>query len=134
MLSNVSLVICYVKDTMRSAPFYRDLLGLELTQLSPHWAQFKAGSLSLALHPHPNVPTVRESARPWVVFGVDDPMAEYERLKAKGLVFLKPPFEVCGDEREAGMSADFEDPDGNQFSIFGMVARSKLPAKSAPTC
>lgn len=129
-----SLVIVYVKDTLRSAPFYRDLLGLPVQELSPHWAAFNAGGITLALHPHPSIPTVRDVARPWVVFGVDDPFAEHARLQAKGVVFTKAPYEVTGDAQNAGMSADFEDPDGNQYSIFGMVPRAKLPAGSPSAC
>jgi catechol 2,3-dioxygenase-like lactoylglutathione lyase family enzyme len=126
-----SLVILYVKDPVASAPFYRDLLGLPVKELSPHWAEFDAGPISLALHPHPAVPAKREATLPWVVFHVADVFATYARLKASGARFEKPPAEVCGDEKEAGMSADLEDPDGNRISLFSMVPRERLAKAGA---
>lgn len=127
MAYKASLVILYVKDPMRSAPFYRDLLGLPVKELSPHWAAFDAGPVTLALHPHPNMPATREDVRSWFVFEVDDPFAEQARLSAKGVKFLRAPVEVCGDETMAGMSADLEDPDGNRLSLFGMMPRARVP-------
>jgi catechol 2,3-dioxygenase-like lactoylglutathione lyase family enzyme len=127
MSFKASLVILYVKDPMRSAPFYRDLLGLPVKELSPGWAAFDAGPITLALHPHPDMPATREDVRSWFVFEVADPFAEHARLSAKGVTFVRAPVEVCGDEKMVGMSADLEDPDGNRLSLFGMMPRSSLP-------
>ena len=120
-LSNLSLVILYVKDPMASLVFYRDLLGMKVTEASPHWAQLDCGAVSLALHPHPAIPAKRDAAHPWVVFGVDDIHGTYAALLAKGAKFMSAPTKVCGDETYSGLSADLADPDGNLLSIFGRV-------------
>jgi predicted enzyme related to lactoylglutathione lyase len=115
------MVILYVKDTMAALPFYRDLLGMKVTEASPHWVELDGGGVSLALHPHPQVPAKRDTAYPWVVFSVEDVRGTYEALRAKGAAFLAPPKAVCGDEVRTGLSADLEDPDGNRISLFGWV-------------
>lgn len=125
-IDKMSIVIFYVRDTMASLPFYRDLLGMKVKEATPHWAELDCGGTSLALHPHPNVPAKRDPAHPWVVFGVDDIRGTYRALLAKGVVFLTPPKEVHGDDKIKGLSADLADPDGNLISLYGTV-----PAGSA---
>jgi predicted enzyme related to lactoylglutathione lyase len=120
-LGKISLVILYAKDPIASLAFYRDLLGMKVTEETPHWVQMDGGGVSLALHHHPKMPASRDEALPWVVFEVEDPRAAYEALKAKGAKFLEPPKQVCGDEKMVGLSADLLDPDGNRLSLFGMV-------------
>ena len=120
-LDKMSLVIFYVHDPMASLPFYRDLLGMKVTEASPHWAQFECGATSLALHSHPNLPAKRDAANPWVVFQVDDIHGAYQALLDKGVKFISPPKKVCGDETYSGLSADLADPDGNLLSLYGTV-------------
>jgi len=120
-LSKLSMVILYVRDPMASLPFYRDLLGMTVQEASPGWVQLDAGGASVSLHPHPKMPEKRHDAESWVVFHVDDPRAAYEALRAKGVTFMGPPKQVCGDDKTIGLSADFTDPDGNRLSLFGMV-------------
>jgi catechol 2,3-dioxygenase-like lactoylglutathione lyase family enzyme len=122
-LDRISMFILYVRDPMRSVPFFRDLLGMKVLEATPQWAQLDGGGVHLALHPHASIPAKRDAAHPWVVFEVEDLRGAYESLRRKGLAFRGPPVEVCGDEQRAGMSADFEDLDGNLFSLFGYVPR-----------
>ncbi len=91
---------------------------------SPQWVELDAGGVHLALHPHDRIPEDRGPAYPWIVFRVDDVRGTYEALRAKGVAFLAPPQEVCGDETTVGLSADLKDPDGNLLSILGMVPRA----------
>ncbi len=51
-------------------------------------------------------------AKPTVWFVVDDVRAEYEKLSAKGVVFLSEPFEI-----HTGLAVEFEDPFGNRLGI-----------------
>ena len=120
-INKLSMVILYVRDPMASLPFYRDVLGMTVKEASPHWAELECGGTSLALHPHPSMPAKREDTLPWVVFHVDDVHGAYQALLEKGVKFLSPPKQVCGDETYAGLSADLTDPDGNRLSVFGMV-------------
>jgi catechol 2,3-dioxygenase-like lactoylglutathione lyase family enzyme len=117
------MVILYVRDAMASLAFYRDVLGMKVLEASPHWVELDAGGIHLSLHPHPNMPAKREDTLPWVVFPVDDVRATHATMHARGVSFLCPPKEVCGDETSVGLSADLVDPDGNRLSIFGMVPR-----------
>lgn len=120
-ISNLSLVILYVKDPMASLAFYRDLLGMKVVEASPGWVELDGGGVSLALHHHDKIPAKRDAAHPWVVFQVDDVRGTYQALLAKGARFLGEPKQVCGDESWIGLSADLADPDGNLLSIFGKV-------------
>jgi catechol 2,3-dioxygenase-like lactoylglutathione lyase family enzyme len=123
-LDRIAMVIVYAKDPLRSVAFFRDRLGMRVLEASEHWAELDGGGIHLAIHPHREMPAKRDPAAPWVVFEVDDVRGTYEALRARGVEFLGPPKEVCGDATWAGLSADFEDPDGNRFSVFGKVARS----------
>jgi predicted enzyme related to lactoylglutathione lyase len=120
-VSKLSMVILFARDPIASLAFYRDLLGMKVTEESPQWVQLEAGGVAIALHAHPNIPAKRDGANPWIVFGVDDVRGTYEALKAKGATFLTEPKQVCGDETYVGLSADLHDPDGNQISLFGTV-------------
>jgi catechol 2,3-dioxygenase-like lactoylglutathione lyase family enzyme len=120
-VSKLSMVILFARDPIASLAFYRDLLGMKVTEQSPEWVELDGGGVSIALHSHPNVPAKRDGANPWIVFGVDDVRGTYEALLAKGAKFLTEPKQVCGDETYVGLSADLHDPDGNQISIFGKV-------------
>jgi extradiol dioxygenase family protein len=124
-IAKMAMVIVYSKDPMASLPFYRDLLGMRVQEASPHWVQLDCGGVSLSIHVHPNIPATRDEAAPWVVFQVDDVRGTYEALVAKGVRFLEPPKQVCGDETMVGLSADLLDPDGNRLSLFGMVPAGK---------
>lgn len=125
-ISKLGMVILYAKDPSKSLAFYRDLLGMKVTEESPGWVELDGGGVSIALHHHDAIPAKREPTLPWIVFFVDDVRGTYEALKAKGATFLVPPTKVCGDETWSGLSADLLDPDGNQVSLFG-----KVPAGSA---
>lgn len=122
-LGHISLFILYARDVMKSLPFYRDLLGMKVVEASPHWVQLDGGGVHLALHPHPAFPDKLGVAHPWVVFDVADVHGAYQALLAKGLKFTSPPKEVTSDATSVGLSADFEDPDGNRLSLFGTVKK-----------
>ena len=125
-LDKLSLVIFYVRDPMASLAFYRDLLGMKVTEASPQWVQLDCGGTSLALHPHPSLPEKRDASNPWVVFQVDDVHGAYQALLDKGVKFISAPKQVCAYDTYVGMSADLADPDGNLLSLYGTVP---VPAK-----
>jgi catechol 2,3-dioxygenase-like lactoylglutathione lyase family enzyme len=116
------MVILYARDPQRSLGFYRDVLGMAVKESSPEWVELEGGGVSIALHVSPK-PVERTDTSPWLVFAVDDVRAAYDALEAKGVKFLKPLTQVCGDEKSRGLAGDFHDPDGNALSIFGTVSK-----------
>ena len=117
-LSKVALVMLGVKDFPKSVAFYRDTLGLQPQGEVPgEFAFFNGGGVMLALSvPHADPKTSPHTVGALeVVFGVDDVMAAYEALRARGVTFIREPRNVTG----ANWSAVFTDPDGHRLSIFG---------------
>lgn len=123
-LDRISMFILFSRDTMKSVAFYRDVLGMKVLESSPYWADLDGGGVHLALHPHDKMPEKHGVAHPWVVFQVEDVRGAFEALKAKGIAFTCEPKEVCSDATTVGLSADFEDPDGNRLSLFGKVPKT----------
>jgi predicted enzyme related to lactoylglutathione lyase len=110
-VSALMIVWCQASDMDRSVAFYRDVLGLSLEFSSPHWSQFRIGSMRLGLHPSLSgkTPPHGEYGSGWFVgLEVDDLKALRGRLEAVGAP-------VHGDYHEVpgGTVLDFADPDGN---------------------
>ncbi|MCA9803157.1 MAG: VOC family protein [Cyanobacteria bacterium HKST-UBA02] len=122
-LSTLSYVILYVKDTARALEFYRDKLGMEVKLEDGGWIELETGSATLALHATDETIMEKHSTTPIVVFNVDNIKESYEELKKQGVKFDKEPHEVCSTPEFTGLSADFEDLDGNRLSIYGMIPK-----------
>jgi len=120
-LKTASYVILYVRDTEKSLPFYRDTLGMTVKEAHPGWVELDAGTFTLALHGAENV-TVSETS-PTVVFATENIHGTVEALEARGVKFLEPVKEVCGDETHVGLSATFKDADDNPLSVFEYKTR-----------
>jgi lactoylglutathione lyase len=118
MIKGVNSVLIWTEDMNKLAPFYRDTLGLKTTDMGEEFAVFElGGAQQLALGVHSEVKgKSKEPNRVMVNLDVDDIQAEYERLKAKGVQFLRPPSPEPADE---GMIiATLQDPDGNTLQLF----------------
>ena len=115
MLLGVSVVMLGASDLPASIAFYRDKVGLSLTSEIDNFAFFDGGGTTLALsRAHAQAsPSIIGATE--IVFGVDGVQAEYERLKARGIVFQTQPHDINGKE----WAASFTDPDGHLLSIFG---------------
>ncbi len=102
-------------DLSRGKEFYRDVLGLEVKFdfSSKGMTAFKVGAQEPAI-----ILTARQNSRPAIWFTVDDVHEEFERLKARGVTFLTPPFQIA-----TGLAAEFEDPFGNRLGITDYSAR-----------
>jgi lactoylglutathione lyase len=122
-LSNLAYVIIYVKDTEKSVPFYRDLLGIKVKMQHPGWVELETGHTILALHGEEKPSVARGQGQPIMVFHVEKIHETFEALKANGVKFDAEPRQVCEEGDSAGLSADFKDPDGNLLSIFGFVPK-----------
>jgi catechol 2,3-dioxygenase-like lactoylglutathione lyase family enzyme len=103
-----------------SVRFYRDALGLTPTEVSEWWTEFRAGGVSLALHPGqaagaqgPRQGTDAGTAH--ITFTVADLERACEELRAAGV-------EVDGPRDLEGMAAriaTFSDPDGLSLGLEG---------------
>ena len=122
-LENLSYIILYVKDMVKSTEFYRDILGVELKVASPGWVEFKTGSTTLALHQSDSVQTVPAKGGPEVCFTVSDVDGAYAALKARSVNFFMEPHVVSSGEKVDYVAANFRDLDGNHLSIYGVVPK-----------
>jgi len=115
VIKGVHSVLISTDDVGRLAPFYRDIVGLKVAMEGDDFAVFEAGSGSqLALGVHSEVKgRSKEPDRIMVDLEVDSCQAEYDRLRAKGVEFMREP-----GEDEGFIVATLLDPDGNQLQLF----------------
>ena len=123
MIDHISASLLMVRDFDKSLRFYRDVLEFKVSTLEPGFAAFDVGDKTLAIQDITmSVEMISEEAIqpakefvPRSLFAVflDDCDSEYERLKAKGVHFIKPPVTQPWGQR----TAYFTDPDGNIWEI-----------------
>ena len=105
-------------------PFYRDVLGVKVTDVSPDFDYALLGADSpeqpaLGLGTHSEVHGRNpDPHRHMVGFESDDLVADVQRLKAAGVEFIEEPT----DYGEI-MIATLKDPDGNLVQLFQTSAR-----------
>lgn len=92
--------------------YYSDILGLELKfDFSDRgMLAFRVGDEEAAIILKDK--RVFPNMKPTIWFTVEDVKVEYEKLSAKGIVFLSEPFEIG-----TGIAAEFDDPFGNRLGI-----------------
>ena len=116
MIKGVHSVIIWTEDLGRLVPFYRDVVGLTPAMEGDAFAVFQAQSgaqLLLGRHSEVKGPS-RDPNRVMVDLGVDDCRAEYQRLNARGVQFVRTP-----SQEENGMwIATLKDPDGNLIQLL----------------
>jgi predicted enzyme related to lactoylglutathione lyase len=116
--------ILYVPDMAKAVDFYRNKIGLKLGFESPEWTEFKSG-IKFALHAtgacaaksgeSSSCATAYVPQKTGLCFGVKDAGKTYAVFQALGVKVLGEPHQVCED----GRSFSFQDPFGNEFSIYG---------------
>jgi len=113
----VNAVMLGVRDPDASIAFYTERLGFALTGRFGDFAFVDANGTTLAL----SAQLIR--ARPGngpapveIVLAVDGVRDAYERLRERGVRFLTEPHSVDGTNEVA----NFEDPDGHLFSLYGL--------------
>ena len=114
-LPPATMVLLGVRDVQKSIPFYRDLLGLKLTQQFGGFAFFDAGKIALILSEDRARSAEHVAGATEIVFSVDDIQASYEALKRQGVTFQTEPVPITGPM----WAAHILDPDGHLLSIFG---------------
>lgn len=117
MIKGVNSVIIWTEDVKKLANFYRDTLGLKTADMGDEFALFEMGGAQLALGAHSEVKgKSKEPNRVMVNLDVDDAQAEFQRLKAKGVQFVREPSpEPAAD---GTIIATLQDPDGNTLQLF----------------
>src|SRR5688572_18062202 len=123
MIDKISAHLIMVRDFDKSFKFYQDTLEFKTVTNEKGFAAFKIGDSTLAvLDISMAADMISEEAIqpakefiPRSLFAVfmDDCDAEYERLKAKGVHFIKPPVTQPWGQH----TAYFTDPDGNIWEI-----------------
>lgn len=121
----ISLVSIPVDNPLEAFKFYTEVLGFKEKLYMPEMMMAIVVSpedpegTSLLLEPNENPVSkawqegVYKLELPIIVFGVDDVHDEYEKLKAKGVVFKKPPTKT-----DWGTLAILEDTCGNYVQIY----------------
>lgn len=111
----ITMVMLGVRDVQKSILFYRDLLGLKLTQQFGGFAFFDAGKITLVLSEDRAKAAEHVAGATEIVFSVEDIRASYQALKNQGVHFHSEPVPITGPM----WAAHILDPDGHLLSIFG---------------
>jgi catechol 2,3-dioxygenase-like lactoylglutathione lyase family enzyme len=123
----IGLTGIYVDDQDRAERFYTEVLGFKVKTNAPYgpgerWLSMvspeEPDGVQLVLHLTDEPARAfqqasREVGRPVVSLTTDDCVGEAERLKAKGVVFVKEP----GRMPYGGMDAVFDDTCGNLINL-----------------
>jgi lactoylglutathione lyase len=128
VFQRVVATIVFVQDLAKCQTFYRDTLGLNMTDSGSNFANFTVGNVQVHLL---EVSTAADligettdvlklvgSPRGLLAVAVDDVNAAFETLKAKGVRFLRPPT----DQHWGLRTAHFADPEGNLWEIHQPIA------------
>ena len=112
MIKTVWCVTFYVSDLKRAVEFYEKILGLEKKYEYSSYVGFECGGVEIGLIPKSDKKPCNNYP-PDVEFLVDNIEEFYEKLKEKGVNFVKE----LHDEPWGGKQATFLDPDGNVLEI-----------------
>ncbi len=116
MIKRFDGVTIWSENLNNLLPFYRDRLGLRVTEQAPNFVMFGDGngpSVRLGTHSllHGRNP---DPARLMVSFYSDDLSGDWKRLKAAGVEFIEEPTEYG----EGMRIATLQDPEGNLVQLF----------------
>ncbi len=110
MITGVQDVYYEVQDMKRAVAFYRDLLGLRVTEESEHWSAFNVGGLRVGLDSTEGKPTPKRAI---LTLKTNDIRADAKRLRDKGIRFVGE----IGDY-DWGSVVTFEDSEGNFLKLM----------------
>jgi len=106
----IGTVVINVRDLDEAVVFYRDRLGLATSYVSPHWVEFEAGDVRLAVHKRPEGlhHPLHAGRRIAFCFETLDLEAWVDEILGREVRFATPP-----TEQDFGLYAEALDPDGN---------------------
>ena len=112
MIKSLAFVVYPVKDVDKAIAFYRDVVGLKLSEkLHSAWAEFDVGGAIFGVASGGEAIGIQPGSAFAVAFEVDDFDETLKRLRERGLK-MEEPFEspTC-------RSCFAYDPDGNRFAL-----------------
>jgi predicted enzyme related to lactoylglutathione lyase len=112
MLRKLGTVMLMVGNVERSVAFYSNVLGLEVEQHSPDWAQAKAGDTYIGLHASERGGAGAESGFA-LIFDVDDVVETFSAIARQGAEVMEEP-----REEPYGKIATLTDPDGYSVQLL----------------
>jgi len=123
MFHRIAATVVFVKDMAKCKTFYRDTLGLQVTEHDPehvavqmdnvYFLLLEVGAAAHMISEQELDLSIEGGPRGLLAAGVEDIDAAYEVLKAKGVTFLRPPT----DQPWGLRTAYFADPEGNLWEI-----------------
>ncbi len=123
MFRSIAATVMFVKDMDTCKTFYRDTLGLEVTEYDPkhvavhmdnvYFLLLEVGAAAHMIHTQEFELKIEGGPRGLLAAGVEDVDAAYQMLIAKGVRFLRPPT----DQPWGLRTAYFADPEGNLWEI-----------------
>ena len=123
MFHRIDATVVFVKDMAKCKTFYRDTLGLQVTEHDPehvavqmdnvYFLLLEVGAAAHMISEQELDLSIEGGPRGLLAAGVEDVDAAYEVLKAKGVTFLRPPT----DQPWGLRTAYFADPEGNLWEI-----------------
>lgn len=117
MITQFSGASLWSEDLNNLLPFYRDVLGINVTMESPGFVILGATSpdapgMGLGTHSEIHGRNA-DPSRHLISFMSDDIRADWERLKAAGVEFIQDP-----DEDDMLIIATLKDPEGNYVQLL----------------
>ena len=110
----IGAIVFFVAELKRTLAFYRDTLGLAVSEVEGHdgpYALGQVGEVVLVFI----VQKAKAGDTPVVVFGLDGGIDDYaDELARKGVEIVVPVTETP----DGGLSVDFVDPDRNGLSLY----------------
>jgi len=105
-----------VRDIEASVAFYTERLGLKPCGRFEEFAFMDMSGTMIVLSGDLSRARPRTGSEPVeIVLAVDGVRDAYDRLRARGVTFLNEPHTIDGTND----GANFEDPDGHLFSLYG---------------
>jgi methylmalonyl-CoA/ethylmalonyl-CoA epimerase len=122
-IESIGQVAIAVSNINRAIDFYRDKLGLELLfRAEPGMAFFDCGGVRLMLSILVGEPQDHHSST--VYYKVPDIHVATERLKSRGVKFVRDPQLAARLDDHEIWNAFLRDPDGNLLALTSEVAQS----------
>jgi predicted enzyme related to lactoylglutathione lyase len=105
-------VAVVVRDEKKAAKWWKEKIGVRVTDSFPHWHTVATPGSSVRIHLCPD--SRPEKGNTGFSFGTTDAKREEARLRKNGVKITSPT-----RTEEWGTFFMFADPDGNEFYVFG---------------
>ncbi|KAA0226353.1 VOC family protein [Fimbriimonadia bacterium ATM] len=114
MLKALNVAFCGTTDMEASVAFYRDVLGMSETMVTPYWSEFRCGDLRIGIHPSDGLVPLVDLGRGWTVcFETADLSALRQSVEEHGCAVLAEYHQT-----PSGVILTFADPQGNPLQAI----------------